>query len=123
MSERSSEQKFICIMCPLGCEVTVKLDEKGEIRETVGAKCKKGEKYSAEELKNPTRILTSTAAIEDALHARLPVRTSAPVPKNKIFECMKEISKIKVKAPIKIGDKIIKNILKLNIDVIATRDL
>lgn len=123
MSDQITEKKFTCIMCPLGCEVTLKLDENGEIKETLGNKCTKGKKYAAGELRNPTRVLTSTVAIEGAPFVRLPVRTSAPIPKSKIFDCMKLTEKAKVSAPITIGDAVIKNILHLGIDVIATRNM
>jgi CxxC motif-containing protein len=123
MSDRINEKKFTCIICPLGCEVTVKLDAGGNIIETMGQKCPKGEKYATDELKYPKRVLTSTVPIEGALHARLPVKTSSPIPKDKIFDCKREIEKIRVKTPVRIGDVLIKNVLALGADVAATRDL
>ena len=123
MSKKISEKKFICIMCPLGCEVTVKSDERGNILEILGNKCAKGEPYARDEFTKPMRVLTSTIKIEGALFPRLPVRTSDLIPKDKIFDCMKEISKTKVKSGVKLGNVIIKNVLGLQVDVIATRDL
>ena len=123
MSDQINEKKFICIMCPLGCEVTVKSDESGQITEILGNSCKKGETYARDEFTKPMRVLASTVAIEGARFARLPVRTSDFIPKDRIFDCMKEIRKIRVKAPVKLGDKMIKNILGLGVDVVATRDL
>ena len=123
MSDRITEKKFICIMCPLGCEVTVKSNESGQITEVLGNKCAKGEKYARDEYTHPLRVLTSTVAIEGAQFARLPVRTSDLIPKDRIFDCMKEIEKARAKAPVKLGDKIIENILGLGVDVIATRDI
>jgi len=123
MSERSSERKFTCIMCPLGCEVTVKNDAGGTITEVLGNKCKKGETYARDEFTRPMRVLTSTVSIDGAQFSRLPVRTSSAVPKDRIFKCMGEIEKIKIKAPVKAGDIILKDILGLNVDLIATRDL
>jgi CxxC motif-containing protein len=123
MSDQTSEKKYTCIMCPLGCEVTVKADETGKITEVLGNKCAKGEKYARDEATHPVRFLTSTVAIDGAAHARLPVRTSAAIPKDRMFDCMNEIRKIKVKAPVKIGDKVIENILGLGVDVVATRNL
>jgi CxxC motif-containing protein len=119
MSKQMDERKFTCIICPLGCEVTIKLDKSGGIKETIGNKCPKGEKYAAGEFKAPTRVLTSTIAIEGAPFARLPVRTSGFIPKDRIFDCMKEIRKAKVKAPVGIGDIIIKGLM--GTDVIASR--
>ena len=123
MSDRINENKFICIMCPLGCEVTVKSDESGKITEVLGNQCIKGEKYARDEFTHPLRVLTSTVAIEGALAARLPVRTSELIPKDRMFDCMKEIRNIKVKAPVKVGDVIASDILGLGVDVVATRDL
>jgi CxxC motif-containing protein len=123
MSDRTSEKKFTCIMCPLGCEVMVKSDQNGQITEVLGNQCAKGDKYAREEFTHPSRILTSTVSIEGAQFARLPVRTSGLIPKDRIFDCMNEIRKIKVKAPIKLDDKVIDNLLGLGVDVIATRDM
>jgi CxxC motif-containing protein len=36
---------------------------------------------------------------------------------------MNKIKKIQLKAPIKLGDIIIKNVLNLNVDIIATRNI
>ena len=123
MSDRINENKFTCIMCPLGCEVTVMSDESGQITEVLGNKCIKGEKYARDEFAHPLRVLTSTVAVEGAQFARLPVRTSDLIPKDRMFDCMKEIRNIKVKAPVKTGDVIASNILGLGIDIIATRNL
>jgi len=123
MSNHLTERKFICIMCPIGCEVTVKADEKGNIIEILGNKCEKGDVYAREEFTSPKRFLTSTVAIEGASISRLPVRISSPIPKDKMLDCMREIQKAKIKAPVKLGDKIIENILGLEVDVIASRDL
>jgi CxxC motif-containing protein len=110
-------------MCPLGCLVTVKADEKGSIFEMIGNKCKKGEKYIKDEFSHPVRALTTTVAIEGKDIRRLPVRTSDHIPKGRIFDCTGEIQKKKVKPPVKIGDTIIENILGLGVDVVATRNL
>jgi CxxC motif-containing protein len=121
--EKINEKKFICIMCPLGCAITVKSDDSGNITEIIRSKCPKGEKYVRGEFTRPMRVLTSTVAIEGTSFSRLPVRTSDLIPKDKIFECMKEIQKVKVKGPVKNGDIMVKNILGLGLDIIATRDL
>jgi len=118
-----NERKLTCIMCPLGCEVTVKSDHNGQITEVLGNQCVKGEKYAKDEFIRPLRQLSSTVTIEGAHFSRLPVRTSGPIPKDRMFDCMKEIMKTKVEAPIKLGDRVIENILGLNVDIIATRDM
>jgi CxxC motif-containing protein len=123
MSDQIDNNKFICIMCPLGCEVTVKADASGAIKEVIGNRCKKGEQYAKDESTRPMRTLTSTVAIDGARISRLPVRTSGLIPKEKIYDVIKEIALIKAKAPAKVNDVLIKNVLGLGVDIISTRDL
>lgn len=108
---------LICIVCPRGCHVTVENDK------VTGNFCKRGESYALKELTNPERMLTSTVEIESVDISRLSVVTSKPIPKDKMFDVMKEISKIKVNAPKKVGDVIISNVLNLGVDIISSRNV
>ncbi|MBU5484613.1 DUF1667 domain-containing protein [Clostridium sp. MSJ-11] len=119
-----SKKNMVCIVCPMGCRLTVTTNENAPLGYVVeGNKCKRGEDYGIKELTNPTRVITSTVKITNAHLRRLPVRTDGAVPKNKIDECMKVINSINVKSPIKVGEIIIPNILGTGIDLIATRDM
>ena len=53
------KRELICIGCPLGCMVTVEM-ENGEIKSVTGNTCKRGDDYARKEVTNPTRIVTST---------------------------------------------------------------
>jgi CxxC motif-containing protein len=123
MSDKMTENKFICIMCPLGCEVTVHSDSKGDIKEILGNKCEKGAAYVKEEFTSPRRVLTTTITMAADQLGRLPVKTSAPIPKDKLLECMAVIGKLKLSSMVKAGDIIVHDILELGVDVIATKDL
>ena len=46
-----------------------------------------------------------------------------PLPKEKIFDAMALINKTSVKAPIKIGDIVVKDIFGLGINIVATKDV
>ena len=61
--------------------------------------------------------------IKGAAFTVLPVKTKSGIPKKLNFEVMKVINSITVKAPIKCGDIIIKNILNTGIDLVATRSM
>jgi CxxC motif-containing protein len=111
-------KEFICIVCPRGCRLSV--DEQLNV---TGNKCNRGVSYVLNELKDPKRMLTSTVKINSKLVHRLPVITSSEISKDKIFAVMEEINKVEVTAPIKIKDVIIKNVLNLGVDVIATRSI
>ena len=113
-----------CIACPLGCRVEIEEKKQyGKEYLVNGHKCVRGEKYAIEEITNPTRVLTYTVKILNASLSRLPVKTSGAVPKGLLFSCIKEIDKLEVKAPIKIGTVIIENILNTGVDIVASRSM
>jgi len=121
---KMDKQSLVCIVCPMGCRLDLIKDdtvEKGY--KILGNACKRGEDYAVEEMTNPTRMIPTTVVIEGAFLKRLPVRTSGPVPKGLIMACMKEINKVSVQAPVKMGDVIIENILNTGVDIIATRSM
>jgi CxxC motif-containing protein len=117
----SNVQELICITCPKGC-VTKVWQEKGDIK-IEGKICKKGTGYLKQEYIEPKRILTSTVVVERSEVKRLPVRTREAIPKKKLFMAMGQLSEIRVKPPVKIGDVIISNLSNTGIDLIASDDL
>ena len=42
------DEKFICIVCPVGCELQVRTDEAGNLQAVAGNRCGRGSKYAAE---------------------------------------------------------------------------
>ena len=40
-----------------------------------------------------------------------------------LFDCMKEINKVSLKAPVNFGDVVIENILGTGVDIIATNEV
>ncbi|WP_432409243.1 DUF1667 domain-containing protein [Wukongibacter sp. M2B1] len=118
------KKKMICIVCPIGCHLTVAKDDGGPLGYSVtGNKCKRGIDYGIKELTNPTRVITSTVKIKNAHLKRIPVKTNGAIPKDLNFECMKMINSIEVEAPIKMGDVIVKNILGTGVDLVASRSM
>lgn len=110
-----------CIGCPLGCSLTVEID--GDSIIVTGNNCPNGERYAKAEVSNPTRVVTSTVEVVNGEISRVSCKTSSAIPKAKIFECMEEIHNTSIKAPIKIGDVLIKNVCDTGIDVIATKEV
>ena len=51
------------------------------------------------------------------------MKTKTDVPKDKIFDVMKEINKIQAKAPVRIGDVLIPDVAGTGVPVIATRNI
>ena len=110
--------KLTCIICPRGCRLTV--DENMNV---TGNHCERGVIYAKNELTHPQRMVTSTVKIISDLVGVIPVKTSDNIPKEKMFLVINELNKIVVKAPIKVGDVIVKNILDLGVDIVSTREI
>lgn len=113
--------KLVCIECPVGCEMEVE-EVEGEVK-VKGNRCPRGEKYAIQEMRNPRRMLTTTVFVEGGIYPLLPVRSDREIPKGMVRECVKELSKIKVKAPVKMGAVVAKNICKTGVDIIASRGM
>lgn len=113
---------FICIKCPLSCEIEL-IEERNEILEISGHTCPQGEKYATEEFTNPVRTLTTTVSVQEGVLPVLPVRSEKPLPKSMMKECVKALSTVRVKAPVKCGDLVCENILNTDVNIIASRDL
>lgn len=114
----NNTKNLICIVCPKGCHLTI--DENMNVS---GNSCKRGEVYAKNEVTHPTRMITSTVKVVGGSLERVSVATSAPIPKEEIFNVMSEINKVSVKAPVSIKDVIIKNVLGLGVDIVATRNV
>ncbi|MCD7907537.1 MAG: DUF1667 domain-containing protein [Clostridium sp.] len=114
-------RELICIGCPLGCPLTVRLD--GEHLEISGNTCKRGEDYARKEVQNPTRIVTSTVRVTGGDVEMVSVKTKEDIPKDKIFACMDEIHRAAVTAPVHIGDVIIPDCAGTGIPVIAIKEI
>ncbi|MBE6570628.1 MAG: DUF1667 domain-containing protein [Ruminococcaceae bacterium] len=120
------EKTFTCVVCPIGCELTVNYDENDIIDEKIsvhGNSCPRGEKYAKTELIHPERTLTSIVKCDSSTLSMLPVKTSSPIPKEKLFEAMKLINTITAKAPIKQGDILYKNFVVDGVDLVACRSV
>lgn len=115
-------KEIICTVCPRGCRINVNGDEHS-IEAVTGYCCKRGEQYAISEFSHPVRILTTTVRILGNDHNLLPVRSSAPVPKELLFNCMEQIRTISVSAPIKRHEVIIPNICDTGVDIVSTKDL
>jgi len=114
--------ELTCIVCPRGCNIKYDL-ENGKAINIVGNSCPRGKAFCETEISCPTRMITSSVLIENAIYKKLPVITSSPIAKDKIFAVMDSIHKVKVSAPININDIIIKNVCDTGVDIIASRTM
>lgn len=111
-----------CKVCPIGCELVISKNHSSPHGYTLeGNSCNRGFEFDIKEMIEPSRILTGRVMLKNGNMKRLPVKTTGIVPKDKVDEIMFILNNTEVSAPIKRGDVIIKNILRLGIEVIAAR--
>ena len=130
------ERSLTCIVCPVGCSLLVK-NAAGEDLSALtitGNRCSRGIDYAQEEIRSPKRVVTATCGIafpqggsgsHRSLTAprRIPVKTTAPCPKEKIHELLGDIYRVKVSLPVKAGDCLIADWKGSGIDVVSVRTL
>lgn len=114
-------RELTCIVCPNGCPLHIEELPGGYA--VTGNKCKRGEAFAKEELTAPRRVLCSTVRTAYPEVPVLPVRTAGGIPKEKMFAVMAEINRIVIRSPVGRGDIVIRNVLGLGVDVIATSSI
>ena len=115
-------KELICVSCPIGCAVTVTLDDNNEVVSVTGNTCKRGDSYARQECTHPERMLTSTVKVTGSRLPVVPVKSAKPVPKELLLDCMQEINRVTAQAPVHIGDVVLANILKTGVDIVATNN-
>lgn len=128
-------QELTCITCPMGCHLSIERPDGGAEGEmtVTGNRCPRGAAYAREELFAPKRTVTATCRVHrggagasaEAMSGprRVPCRTRAAFPKERVNELLAAIYKLDVSLPVERGDVLIKDALGLGIDVVATRTL
>ena len=111
-------KEFNCIVCPRGCLLHVEECD-GEYTVT-GNTCNRGMEFAISEMTAPKRTICSTVKTVFPELPVLPVRVSADIPKNRIFDVMKEINAVTLNERVGRGDVIIENVLGLGVNVIST---
>ena len=111
-------KELVCIVCPRGCTMT--LEGEGKDIKVSGNSCKRGAEFAVSEMTEPKRTICTTVRTAFPDVPVLPVRVSKEIPKDKIFDVRAQINKVTVKERVKRGDTIIKDVLGLGADIIAT---
>ena len=110
-------RELICIVCPKGCPMKVELNGK-EILSVEGFTCPRGKKYAIDECTHPMRTVTTTARTDRG--GVIAVKTDKTIPKEKMFDLMREINRATVKLPARIGDIVLQNVVGTDANVVVT---
>ena len=116
------EREFVCIICPNGCRIKVEY-EGTNIKNIKGDECPEGKDYVKNEITNPLRVFTGSVLVENGDFSLVGVKTPVPIPKKYLKKIGEITRRIKVEAPVEIGQVVAFNLLNENIDLIATRKI
>lgn len=126
MSDSQKYEKFdvTCICCPTGCAITVERTSQTEAVYISGAGCARGKAYAPAEVLHPERVVTTTVCVS-GVSEPLSVRTSAPVPRERVQEVVRAIKRVGAELilPIAIGDVVLADVCGTGADVVATKHL
>ncbi len=104
----------------MGCELTAEIED-GKVVSVTGNTCGVGKKYAETEITAPVRTVTSTVMSDKG--RPVPVKTKSPIPKDKIFDVMKDIKAAVITLPVKIGDTAVANVAGTGVDIIVTKEI
>ena len=113
------EHQITCINCPVGCRMTVTVED-GKVTNVTGNTCKRGVAYAEQECVAPQRMVTAVVAVKGR-KTPVSVKTRTPIPKKDIFACMKQLAATEVTAPVHMGDVVCADVCGTGVDVIATK--
>lgn len=115
------KRTLTCIRCPRGCAITVTLDE-GQIASVTGNSCPRGDRYARDEVTHPVRTVTSTVPVTGSTSEKaVSVKTASDVPKDKVMDVMAALVGVTAKAPVEIGDVIVRDVAGTGVDIVATK--
>ncbi|HOI63224.1 MAG TPA: DUF1667 domain-containing protein [Mesotoga sp.] len=113
------EGHITCVICPVGCKVSVR---KEGVQYTIeGNRCARGEEYARNELMMPKRILTTSIGVSNGTLPLVSVKTPRPIDRARIKEIMKEIKNLSIVAPVAVGDTVVEDIDGEGTPLLATR--
>lgn len=114
-------KEITCIGCPMGCRITAQIED-GKILSIEGYTCNIGKKYAQEELTVPKRMVTGLIRVRGQ-ERPLPVKTSKPIEKSKVFDCLEEIRNHAVTLPVHSGEVLIPHVCGTDVDIISTKEI
>ncbi len=114
-------KELVCIVCPRSCRMTI--TSEGDELVVTGNTCKRGKEFAINEMTDPRRTVCTTVRTSFPSVPVLPVRVSGAIPKNRIFDLMREVNSVTVSKRIGREEVVVKNILDLGVDLIATSNI
>lgn len=117
-----NERTLTCIVCPNGCLLTVDAAPDGTVN-VGGNMCPKGVKFARDEIIDPVRTFTGTAATSFKDHPVEPVRTAGDVKIKEIARLAEYVNSLVLDRRYSPGEVIEENVLGTGAALIATGDM
>ena len=115
-------KQVICIQCPVGCELTVlPTDAEPVVQGAYGEDCKPGREYAIAEVTAPLRVVTTTVRVDGGQFPLVSVRTDAPIPRERILDCLRQLRALTVSAPVQGGQTVLECVAGTTSNIVATR--
>lgn len=113
---------LLCIVCPTGCRIQAVRNPDGSFAIS-GSGCKRGMQFAMDEMTHPMRSLTTTVRTAFEGVPVLPVRTDGEIPKEKVPDAMRELSRVVVGTRLACGDVVLQDVAGCGCRVIATSNI
>ena len=114
-------REIMCVLCPNSCELKIEYDnETKKIASVKGNKCKRGIKFSEQEILNPMRTLTFNVLVDGGSLPLVSTRSKQAMPFSELIKTAEQLKKIRVAAPVNCGDAVYKNEV---CTIIATKNI
>ena len=116
------KKQFVCIVCPNGCELTADIvdDMPANIE---GGLCCRGREYVENEVLHPVRTIATSVRVLGGEMPLVSLRLDRAIPKKDIFPLMEQLKRIRLTAPVRIGQVVLADVLQTGANVIATKNI
>jgi len=115
-------REMVCIVCPIGCRLSIEMKAEGEISVT-GNRCPKGDAYGREEMLAPKRVVTAVVRTDSQAFPYIPVRTDKSLPRALIPELVADLAHLSVRLPAVRGTVLVEDYRGSGVNVVLTRTL
>lgn len=121
MSTSIVEHKLTCIVCPVGCNITVRII--GDRLEASEYRCGRGLDYARQEVLDPRRIAITVVKVRYGDTPVVPVKTDRLIPKKLVREVARLTACMEIEAPVELGQILVEDILGTGANLVATRSV
>lgn len=120
--------EFLCVVCPNGCVIDAefsqgKREKPPRLLEAAGHRCSRGLTWVRQEIENPMRTIATSVLVRNGDAISASVRTTRPIPLEKVMDVMAVIRRENPDAPLCIGQILLARPAGTDTEIIVTRNV